>query len=179
MAEPITLDEAKAQCRMADDDSEDTFITSLIAPARAYVEKCSTYSFVAGTRTFTFGAWGDFLEIYLRPVASVDSITYGPVGDDTDYAGAVAPIGRYPLRIYPAADDSFPDLNDGEVVTVTLTTGALDSTSREYLIGKRAMLLLIGHWFQFREAAASGIVSNEIAFAVSSLLDELGPVSAY
>ena len=38
MAEPITLDEAKAQCRMGDDDSEDTFITSLIAPARAYVE---------------------------------------------------------------------------------------------------------------------------------------------
>lgn len=179
MPEPVTLAEAKAQCRMVDDDSEDTFITSLIAPARAYVEKCSTYSFVAGARTFTFGAWGDFLEIYLRPIASVDSVTYGPAGDDTDYAGAVAPIGRYPLRIYPAADDSFPDLNDGDAVTVTVTTGALADTSQEYLIGKRAMLLLIGHWFEFREAAAAGVVSQEIAFAISSLLDELRPVSAY
>jgi uncharacterized phiE125 gp8 family phage protein len=179
MAEPVTLVEAKAQCRMADDDSEDTFITSLIAPARAYVEKCSTYAFVAGERTFTFGAFGDFLEIYLRPIASVDAVSYGPAGDDTDYAGAVAPIGRYPLRVYPAVDDSFPDLNDGEVVTVTVTTGALDATSQEYLIGKRAMLLLIGHWFEFREAAQAGIVSPEIAFAITSLLDELRPVSAY
>jgi uncharacterized phiE125 gp8 family phage protein len=180
MAEPITLAEAKAQCRMADDDSEDTFITSLIAPARAYVEKCSTYSFVAGERTFTFGAFGDYLEIYLRPIASVaDPITYGPAGDDSDYAGAVAPIGRYPLRIYPATDDSFPDLGDGDVVTVTVTTGALDSASQEYLIGKRAMLLLIGHWFEFREAAQAGVVSPEIAFAITSLLDELRPVSAY
>jgi hypothetical protein len=41
------------------------------------------------------------------------------------------------------------------------------------------MLLLIGHWFEFREAAAAGVVSGEIAFAISSMLDELRPVSAY
>lgn len=179
MAEPVTLPEAKAQCRMADDDSEDTFITSLIAPARAYVEKVSTYSYVAGERTFTFGAFGDYLEIYLRPVASVDSVAYGPAGNDTEYASPVAPVGRFPLRIYPATDDSFPTLNDGEAVTVTVTTGALDSASQEYLIGKRAMLLLIGHWFEFREAAQAGIVSDEIAFAITSLLDRISPVSAY
>jgi uncharacterized phiE125 gp8 family phage protein len=177
MAEPVTLTEAKAQCMMADDNSQDTFITSLIAPARAYVERVSRYFWVAAERTETFGAWGDFLEIYRRPIASVDSITYGPVGDDTDYTGFVAPVGRFPLRIYPA--DSFPDLNDGEVVTVTYTSGALDSASEEYLIGKRAMLLLIGHWFEYREAAVTGAVTQEVAFAVQSLLDELRPVSAY
>ena len=48
-----------------------------------------------------------------------------------------------------------------------------------YLIGKRAMLILIGHWFEFREAAMTGIVSSEIAFAVSSLLEDISPVSAY
>lgn len=181
MAEPVTLAEARAQVGILDDadTSFDTFLTSLIAPARAYVERVSAFAFVAGMRTFTFGVFGDFLEIYLRPIASVDSVTYGPAGDDTEYASPVAPIGRYPLRIYPAADDSFPDLNDGEVVTVTVTTGALDSASQEYLIGKRAMLLLIGHWFEYREAVQPGVVSPEIAFAVSSLLDELRPVSAY
>lgn len=183
MAEPVTLAEARAQVNIIDagDTTFDTFLTSLIAPARAYVERCTRYFWVAGSRTETFGAWGDFLEIYRRPIASVDSIFYGPVGDDTDteYTGFVAPVGRFPLRIYPAIDASFPDLNDGEVIAVTYTSGALSATSEEYLIGKRAMLLLIGHWFEFREAAQAGIVSPEIAFAVSSLLDELGPVSAY
>jgi uncharacterized phiE125 gp8 family phage protein len=179
MAEPVTLAEAKAQTNMVNDDSQDTFLTSLIAPARAYVERASRFFWVAATREESFGAWGDFLEIYRRPIASVDSITYGPAGDDTDYTGFVAPVGRFPLRIYPTVDDSFPDLDAGSTITVTYTSGALTATDEEYLIGKRAMLLLIGHWFEFREAAQAGIVSPEIAFAITSLLDELRPVSAY
>jgi uncharacterized phiE125 gp8 family phage protein len=180
MTEPVSLSEAKAQCRMADDDSEDTFITSLIAPARAYVERVSRFFFVAASRAETFGAFGDYLEIYRRPIASVDEIAYlDSDGADATYADAVVNLDRFPLRIYPAIDDDFPTLGDGGAVTVTFTSGALDATSEEYLIGKRAMLLLIGHWFEFREAAAAGVVSGEIAFAISSMLDELRPVSAY
>lgn len=187
--EPVTLSEAKAQCRMADDDSEDAFIDSLRTPARAYVERCSRYSWVAAAREESFGQWGDFLEIYRRPITSIDSISY------TEESGAVvevekidpavvpegflAPLGRFPVRIYPAIDGDFPALGDGGAITVAYTTGSLAVTSEEYLMGKRAMLLLIGHWFEFREAAAAGIVSSEIALAVSSLLDDLRPVSAY
>lgn len=179
--EPVSLSDAKAQVRMANDDSEDAFIASLIPSARAYVERVSRYFLVAGARTETFGAWGDYLEIYRRPIASIEGVFYGPVGDDTDteYSGAVAPIGRFPLRIYPATNDSFPDLNDGEVITVSYISGAVSPTSEEYLIAKRAMLLLIGHWFEYREAAAAGVISPEIAFSITSLLDELRPVSAY
>lgn len=179
MAEPVTLTEAKAQCRMADDTSEDTFITSLIAPARAYVERVSTYGLVAGTRTFTFTAWGDYLEIYLRPIASLTSVAYvDEEGDDQTYTG-LAPLGAYPFRIFPAANDEFPTLLAGSTITVTVAAGALDSSSQEYLIAKRAILLLIGHWFEFREAALIGQVTDEIAFAITSLLDDLRPVSAY
>jgi uncharacterized phiE125 gp8 family phage protein len=166
---------------MADDDSEDTFITSLIAPARAYVERCGRRLFVGGSRTETFNVWGDYLEIWRSPITSVDSVTYSTTADptdDADYTGFVANLG-FPARIFPAVDDDFPDLIDGGTITVTYTAGALDATSEEYLIGKRAMLLLIGHWFEFREAAAAGVVSGEIAFAISSMLDELRPVSAY
>jgi uncharacterized phiE125 gp8 family phage protein len=183
MAEPVTLAEARAQVGILDagETSLDTFLTSLIAPARAYVERVGRYFFVAASRTDTFGAWGGYLEIYRRPIASVDHVYYGPAGDntDTEYAGAVAPVGRFPLRIYPAADDSFPDLNDGEVVTVEYTSGAVAATSEEYLIGKRAMLLLIGHWFEYREAVTTQSVAPEIAFTVESLLSELRPVPAY
>lgn len=180
MAEPVTLAEAKAQTNMVNDDSQDTFLTALIAPARAYVERVSRFFWVAATRSETFGAWGDYLEIYRRPIASVGSVAYvDETGADTTYTGFLAALGRFPLRIYPGIDDEFPGLGDGGSITVTYTSGALSATSEEYLIGKRAMLLLIGHWFEFREAAQAGIVSPEIAFTISSLLGEISPVSAY
>jgi uncharacterized phiE125 gp8 family phage protein len=181
MAEPVTLTEAKAQCRMENDNSDDTFITSLIAPARAYVERVGRRLFVAGTRTETFNRFGDYLEIWRSPITAITSVEYSTSDDPNDdaaYTGFVANLG-FPARISPADGDEFPDLITGGTITVTYTAGAIDAASEEYLIGKRAMLILIGHWFEFREAAAAGIVSNEIAFCISSLLDELRPISAY
>lgn len=179
MAEPVTLAEAKAQVRMVEDNTEDTFITSMIAPARAYVEKVSTYGLVAGTRVFTFSQWNDFLEIYLRPITSLTSVAYvDEEGANQTYAG-LAPLGAYPFRIFPAVNDEFPALLDGSTITVTVAAGALDSASQEYLIAKRAILLLIGHWFENREAAALGVTSTEVDLAVCSLLDELRPVTIY
>jgi hypothetical protein len=145
---------------MEDDNSDDTFITSLIAPARAYVEKVSTYGLVAGTRTFTFTRWGDFLEIYLRPITSLTSVGYVDTDGNAQTYTGLAPLGAYPFRIFLAA-------------------GAIDSASQEYLIAKRAILILIGHWFEYREAAQAGIVSSEIAFCITELLNILRPVSAY
>lgn len=174
--EPVTLTEAKAQCRMSDDDSEDTYIASLIPQARAYVEKVSRYYFVAATRTESFARFGDWLEIYRRPIASIDEIIYG--SEETEYTGFVAALNLFPVRIYPASGGEFPDPDVG-TITVTYTSGSVDFGSEEYLIGKRAMLLLIGHWFEFREAAMMGTVSDEIAFCIKSMLDELRPISGY
>lgn len=180
MAEPVSLTEAKAQCRMETDASDDTFITSLIAPARAYVERVSTYGLVAGSRVFTFAKWGDFLEIYLRPITSVTSVAYADdAGDAQTYTGYLAPIGVYPFRIFHAVGDEFPAIAAGTSIVVTVAAGAVDSSSQEYLIAKRAILILIGHWFEYREAAQAGIVSAEIAFCVSSLLENLRPLPAY
>ena len=184
MAEPITLAEAKAQCRMVEDDSEDTFIESLIAPARAYVERVSRHYFVATTRTETFRRWGDYLEIYRRPVASVTSVKYSvsdDSADDVEYTGFAADPNSFPFRIYPALGGTgFPEIDPGQTITVIFVSGALDATSEEYLIGKRAMLLLIGHWFENRETAVIGNqTSAEVDFAVRELLDTIRPVSAY
>lgn len=177
MAEPVTLAEAKYQCRMEDDDSDDTFITSLIAPARAYVERIGRVQLVAATLSEAFYRFGDYLEIYRRPIASIDSITYGSDGTGAEYEDYQANLSAFPVRIYPT--DAFPTLDVGVTGIVTYTTGALADTSEEYLIAKRAILLLIGHWFEYREAALTGNVSDEIAFTISSLLDSIRPVSGY
>lgn len=184
MAEPVTLAEAKAQLSiLTADTSRDTFITSLIAPARAYVERITRHVFVEGTRTETFRRWGDYLELWRRPIASVDSVTYStsddPV-DDIEYEGFAADLNSFPLRIYPAlGGNGFPTLVDGQTITVTYTTGAVDATSEEYLIGKQAMLLLIGHWFNNREGVVIGDASSEVDFTIRSMFEAISPLSAY
>ena len=133
MAEPITLAEAKAQVRMVEDDSEDTFITSLIAPARAYVERVSRHYWVAATRTETFRSWGDYLEIYRRPVASVTSVKYSvsdDPADDITYEGFAADLNSFPFRIYPALGGTgWPEIDAGQTITVIFVSGALSDTS--------------------------------------------------
>lgn len=182
MAEPVTLAEAKAQVNIPTaDTSRDTFITSLIAPARAYVERISRRLFVSGSRTETFTRWGDYLEIWRSPITSITSVTYSTTDDPTDdaaYTGFVANLG-FPVRISPADGDDFPDLITGGTITVTYAAGALASTDEDYLIGKQAMLLLIGHWFQNREGVVIGDASNEVDFAVRELLGCISPVPAY
>lgn len=178
MAEPVSLEEAKAQVRMVEDDSEDDFIESLIAPARAKVERESRYFWVAATRTETFSAWGDYLEIHRRPIASVaTNIVYtDESGANANYTGYLAPVGRYPFRIYPGVDSEFPGLGDGGLITVTYTSGALDDESEEYLIGKRAMLLLIGFWFDNRGEVA---LTKDQQLAFDMALDGFRPLPAY
>lgn len=175
MAEPVTLAEAKLQTRMENDDSEDTFITSLIAPARAFVERKSGFSFVAATKTVAFTRWGDYLELYRRPVDDITSVFYGSTGTETEYTGFQANLSGYPVRIY-AGTVAFPELADGETIIVTYEAGALASTDEEYLIGKRAILLLIGYWFENRGEVP---LDKDTEFALDCVLDSISPISAY
>lgn len=180
MAEPVSITEAKQQCRMVDDNSEDTFLTSLIAPARAFVERRSRFAFVAGSYTETFRRWGDYLEIYRRPIESIDAVTYSvsdDLEDDVAYEGFNANVNAFPVRIYPAfGGNGFPTLVDGQTINVEYTTGALPSTDEAYLIGKRAILFLIGLWFDNRGERP---LSKDEEFVFDCILDEISPLSAY
>jgi uncharacterized phiE125 gp8 family phage protein len=185
-AEPVTLLEAKRQCRMVEDDSQDDFLCDLIAPARAFCERRSHgHVFMRRRFTETFSRWGDYLEVWRRPVFVDDdnpiTVTYtDEAGTDAEYEGFLAPNARYPLRVYPGIDDAFPGLGSGGAISVAYTAGYEEGgQNEEMLIGKRAMLLLIGHWFENRETTVIGQASSEVDFAVTALLDELRPMSAY
>lgn len=184
--EPVSLAEARAQVNIIDaaDTTYDVFLSSLILAARATVERISRFFWVPASRSEAFGAWGDdqFLQIYRRPIASVDTITYTDQdGNDATYDAFLAPLDRFPLRVYPAIDGSFPALGRGGLIKVDYTSAALDIGSEEYLLGKRAMLLLIGHWFANREGVIADLRAAvaDVPWAITELLDDLRPVSAY
>lgn len=171
----MTLNEAKAHLRIASDyTDDDAYIGATIEAAVATLEAATGRAL--GTRGYklTLTAWPASDRIYLpvSPLVSVEKITY------TDEAGVsrVLNPAQYhldesaePALLTPAYGGSWP--------TVRQQAGAI---SIEYTAGyeaapaplKQALLLLIGHWYENREAIVIGTTATELPFAVQYIVDE-------
>jgi uncharacterized phiE125 gp8 family phage protein len=162
MAEPITLAEAKAHLNIHDDDSRDEYIARLIMAARRMVENDTGLYLVqrdvAETRTPQHGK----IVPYWRPAVSVASVSY-----HDDSAGQV--LTDFVLSSGSGVRATWPRARWGEF-TITYTAGLSedDWASGQYEDLRHAMMLLIGHWFNAREAV--GNVTSEIDLAYRSLI---------
>ena len=109
-----------------------------------------------------------FLSLYRGPDAAQVSIAYQDSADVTQaYIGSRLRANQRPARIYPALDSPWPARSDSGFV-VTYTAGFADGEVPKDLI--HAMLLLIAHYWKFREAVAEGNV-GELPLAVQWLCD--------
>jgi uncharacterized phiE125 gp8 family phage protein len=182
VAEPITLDEAKAQVRVLD-TSEDAYISSLIPASRRYVENRS--GVIVAQRQFVerhrpelraFGRCIDRgIRLYNGPIVSVDSIAYiDSDGADATYTGARV-VPDSPM-IYPALGESWPLPYLNEAFTITYTAGlsADQLATDDYANLLHAMKLLIGHWFTNREAVVMDRAQAlTVPLAVEDLCDQV------
>ena len=173
--EPVTLDEAKAQCRV-DGTADDTFITGLIGRAREYVEKLDWRACLTQTLELWLPRWPcDKIVLPRPPLASVTSVEYY----DTDdvkytldpaiyYVNAIAEPGEIVLRY----NQTWPTttLRDYNAVCVTYVAGWTAAANVPKTI-KQAVLLVIGHWYENREASTVGAVSREIELGVRALIN--------
>jgi uncharacterized phiE125 gp8 family phage protein len=179
--EPVTLEEAKSHCRI-DDNSEDFLITSLIVAAREYCESFQNRAYITQTWQLWLDSWpaGSVIPIPRPPLQSVVDVKYYDT-NDTEHALAAADYfvdnksdpGRLILKAWPAGV-----LRPTNGVCVEFTAGYGDDAEAVPQKVKQAMLLLIGHWYENREAAIAGTISREIEFAVRSLLwlDRVVPI---
>jgi uncharacterized phiE125 gp8 family phage protein len=179
--EPLTLAEAKAHLRV-DSSDEDSLITTLIAAARTYVERRTAIT--VGQRNYRmelsrFPVDGADIVMPTSPCSAVSSIAY--VAPDTttttltvttDYRLAFAvPPGRIRL---PYGSTTWPDTIDGaEDAVVILFTAGHDSAGKMPATIGQVCRLLIGHWYENREAVVVGTITKEIELAVSSLCGAL------
>lgn len=172
ITEPITLAEVKGFLRV-DDATEDGFISSIIAASREYCEGFQNRAYNTQTWELWLDAWPckSCIQMPRPPLQAVTSIKcYGT--DNAEYT--MAP-GDYfvdsksePGRVVLTYGKSWPStaLRTVNGVVVTFTAGY--TTIPEKV--KQAIRLLIGHWFENREAAVLGAISREIEFAVHALL---------
>ena len=186
-SEPVTLAEAKAHLRVVN-DAEDSLINGLITAAREYCEYYQNRAYITQTWELWLDKWPEknFIKIPKPPLQSVQSVKYYGI-DDTDDTEYTLDTEEYyiddksePGRVSLAYNKSWPSVTLRPIsgICVTFTVGYLPAGEgeNEDPAGnvpqgvKQAILLLVGHWYENREASIIGHVSREIEFAAHALL---------
>lgn len=163
--EPIDLASAKVHLRV-DTDDENTLIDGLIKSAREYVESATGRALLTQTWDLKLdGFWCGALELPKAPVSAITSITYLDMNGAsqtwasanylTDLpAGPKASKARITTAYAVVAPSTYDVMN---AVTVRFVCGYGSSGDRVPAALRQAMLLLIGHWYQAREAVVVGV----------------------
>lgn len=165
----MTLAEAKRYLRVFHDDDDDD-ITSMIAAAEASIEGPNGIGIALLSQTWRLSLDHFPCEIIvpLGPVTGVTSVTYrDDAGADQSVSGLRYDLDQQPLRIWPARDTSWPSVAcEPGAVKITFECGY--QTLPQDL--RWALLLLVGHFYENREAVAEGGLS-ELPQGVASILE--------
>lgn len=169
--EPISLDEVKLNSRIEHND-EDNLIESLIIEAREYCENYTEKPFITQTRTKFLSCFDPIVELspnlqQVSEIRYIDQQGQSQVLPDTDYM--ISKSGLYG-SVYPVHDKSWPSvLHKIDAIEIDFTCGFGDSGDVPNTL-KRAMFLLIDHWYTNRSAVTVGVNAAETPVGVEVLL---------
>lgn len=181
--EPVSLAEAKAHLRV-DGSDEDALIASLISAARSMCEDLAGRAFVTQTLCAYpdgFPDCGGAIKVPRPMLQSITSVEYYDVDGalqtlaTTVYeADAIAEPGEVVLL----PGQTWPDVQAERrnAVRITYVAGYGNAAAVDAR-AKQAMLMLIAHWYENREATITGgmntAVSAEIQLGLNALLGQL------
>jgi uncharacterized phiE125 gp8 family phage protein len=156
--EPVTLADAKAELRI-DHDSEDALINGLIRAAREEVEQTTGLAMIEQGWRLALDCIPQNGRVLLRrgPVRDVTSVTaYGSDGeasvlDPSDYQ--LDPLSR-PARLHFEVAPG--DLRVFNGIEIDFTAGYGEAAPDVPDLLKRAVLMLVSHWFEFRASFGVG-----------------------
>ncbi len=174
---PLELRDVAEHLRITDFD-QDTLITSLMQAARDYVDGrngCLGRALITQTWELALPKFPiSEIRVPLPPLQSVTSVKY----DDENDAEQTLAASNYQVdtrsrmgRLVLASGGTWPGTFDNiNAVRVLFIAGyGTDATNVPMPI-RQAMLLLVGHWFEHREAATIGPGGILLPLAVEALL---------
>lgn len=178
VTEPISLAEAKAQCRV-DITDDDGYLDQLIATARRVCEEWASPRLAMLSQTWLYVAdefpSSDTIELEVGPLQSVTSIKY------TDEDGTVATfastnylVDTYSKRgrIRLKSSSSWPAVTLREMngLVVEFVAGYGDTATAVPEHFRHAVKMLVEHWYEAREPVATAGSMKEIPFTVNALM---------
>ena len=171
---PVTLAEAKAHLRVIETDDND-YIGGLIRAAADKIEQDTGVTLRQRAVTVVFDGWNatqQRLPLWRGPAVSVTSVVY----DDVLGAQQTLAANQYRLREYsgatwivPANGVTWPEVeNIVGSVRVTYQAGYASNDAAPASL-RHAALLLIGHWYENREAVNVGNIVQDVPLAYTAL----------
>lgn len=173
-AEPLTVAEVKAALRI-DHDHEDGLLSSLIVTAREYVESVTCRQLILATYNLYIDSFPPVIVLPRPPVTAVSLIVYYDAANTLRSLSAPSQFEYSgldePCSIVPVYGFSWPATYPRQyavIVTYTAGYGASGASVPEPI--RRAMLLLIGHWYEHREEVVDGGTVARMDVAADALL---------
>lgn len=171
---PVTLDQAKAHCRVDHDDDNHVLLQAINA-AVEWVETNTGRALI--TRTYEIGQsdLGGCIELPMPPLQSVESITYvDEEGNQQTLAADQYQVQTWvaPGYVLPAYDVTWPKVREQiNSVVVEYKAGYGEDAEDVPADIRSALLLLVGHFYENREQNVIGTVTAELKFGVENLLN--------
>lgn len=173
---PVSVAEARDHCRV-DTNDEDVLISALVDTAVSHLDGHSGVlgrAMVTQTWRQDYPRFVNRMRLPLGDLITVSSVTYYDADNavqtlSTDiYTAFSDSVGPY-LDLKP--DQSWPSTYTREdAVRVTWTAGYGPAATDVPAAIRQAMLLMIGHWFENREASVVGVSVTDLPMAVNALL---------
>ena len=183
VVEPVSVDEARLHLRVDKHDLEDSAIDEIIRAARVDAEAFQNRAYVTQTWEFYFDLGTLFrwraLRVPLPPLQSVTEVAYRtsagawvPWVQNTDYF--VDTIGEPGFVVFtdaagiPSDSSGYWEVNPIRV-TAVVGYGAPEDVPASI---RQAILLMVGHFYENREAVVVGTISSPLPMGVKSLLSK-------
>lgn len=171
--EPVSVDDARLQCRLGDNHEEDEYLAALITAARVHVENITWRALISQTWDFSYDTF-DVLKIPKPPLSSVTSVKYYD-GNSTEQTlastvyetGEINGIGVVRLKYnqtWPPTQGHDDDITVRAVCGYGTTAASVPANYRH------AIKLLVAHWFVHREEVVTGMNAATLPSAVDALL---------
>lgn len=159
--EPLSLQEIKTWCRV-DHDDEDLLLTGLADSARDFVEQYTGRAIIPQTVSVLLDnvPAGRTVPLPRLPVSATPNLAltvYASDGTTTAAQGFV--IGD----LLYSTGSSFPA---GERLHITYSAGYVSVPGNL----RTAMLMLIAHWYENREAVLTGTITSQVPLHVTNIL---------
>lgn len=183
-AEPVTLERAMLHCRVdgfgeSPPHEDEALISALIPVAREHVEDYTGRALALSTWEQRADCLADVLPLRVRPVASVESVTY----IDVDGVEQTLDAALWRFDDNPAA----PCVRRVWGATYPLTRGEADAVRIHYTAGPtdgespnphplprplyQAVLLILGDLYENRESTLTGSIAVELPNGAKALMN--------